>query len=166
MSGMIIAGFPGVGKSHFKGETHLKASDSDSSQFSWVINEAGEKVRNPDFPKSYLDHIEEAVKTHDVVFVSTHPQVLKGLVERKLFHTIVYPDRTLKETYLCRYALRGSPSEFVSLMDSKWDEFITDIEEAIGDSHREYIGYIRLLVPNAFIDDGVISSARYQHENW
>lgn len=61
---LIIAGFPGIGKSYAvdvlrsKG---LKVSDSDSSSFSWIMKD-GEKVRNPNFVRDYMEHIREKVK--------------------------------------------------------------------------------------------------------
>ena len=70
--GIIISAFPGMGKTlHTTMKTYgLSYSDSDSSKFKWIINDAGEKVVNPDFPNNYVAHIMEAVKTHDIVFVS------------------------------------------------------------------------------------------------
>ncbi len=128
--GIIISAFPGMGKTlHTTMKTYgLSYSDSDSSKFNWIINEAGEKVVNPDFPNNYIDHIMEAVKSHDIVFVSTHQEVREAL--KDVFKIIMYPSKDLKEEYLEKYRTRFSglhDEKFVSMMDSKWDSFIDSI---------------------------------------
>ena len=46
----IISGFPGIGKSYYHKLHPETTLDSDSSEFSWIINEFGDKIRNPEFP--------------------------------------------------------------------------------------------------------------------
>lgn len=128
----IYAGFPGVGKSYlFKScqGQNIKISDSDSSLFSWTTNSEGEKVRNPEFPANYVNHIQKLKEEkYDVILVSTHKEVLQALIDAGIMFVIVAPHRSLKQAYLERYRQRNSPEGFIALLDSKWDEFMDDID--------------------------------------
>ena len=150
---LVIAGFPGVGKSHYTAHTTLDVSDSDSSQFSW----SSMGVRNPDFPNNYINHIESLVGETDVIFVSTHKEVLRALTDKGIPFVVAFPHRSLKEAYLVRYSLRGSPSEFVSLMDRKWGEFHDDILLFLNEvKNNNKVGYLMLNSPDDYIDSRVI----------
>lgn len=124
----VIAGFPGVGKSFlFNNDKNLIISDSDSSLFSWIV-ENGEKKRNPNFPDNYIEHIEARMDIMDYIFVSTHDVVRKALQDNNIQYTLVYPDRSLKNEYLERYKNRGNDGNFIKLFENKWDEFIEQME--------------------------------------
>ena len=124
MRAIIVAGFPGVGKSMFvKNHPEILLLDSDSSTFSWI--ERG--VRNPDFPNNYVAHIKENRDKYKVIFVSTHDIVLRALVENELFHFRAVPVIPLKEEYLKRYASRGDSQDFINLIDSNWDNWINNL---------------------------------------
>lgn len=128
----IIAGFPGVGKSFFRSamgaDKSIRISDSDSSQFHWIV-ENGEKKENPHFIEDYLHHIKSLLMKVDIVFVSTHEEILLALREEGIDFTIVYPDHSLKEEFIRRYRRRKSPESFIALLDNKFDEWVDGIEE-------------------------------------
>lgn len=124
----IYSVFPGVGKTHlFNNSNGLVISDSDSSLFSWIV-EQGSKVRNPEFPNNYIKHIESLIGKVDVILVSTHKEVIQGLIEAGIDFKIIYPNTKLKAYYLERYTKRGSDESFIELMDEMWDVFIMDIK--------------------------------------
>ena len=124
----VVAGFPGVGKSHmFRNPEGLTILDSDSSKFSWVEGKEGEE-RHPDFPANYIAHIKENIGKVDVIFVSTHVLVRRALAEAGIDFNLVYPNADLKSDYMKRYEERGSDAFFLALMDEKFDEFIADVE--------------------------------------
>ena len=61
MNTKIFSVFPACGKTYLyehQDEYGLKILDSDSSQFSWTLTRDG-MIRNPDFPKNYIEHIKE-----------------------------------------------------------------------------------------------------------
>lgn len=129
MTAKIIAGFPGVGKTNFYSDTrHCIAYDSDSTSYSWITDEDGNKVRNPEFPQNYIEHIKHILDVADYIFVSTHDVVRQALQEEGLRYILVYPDRSEKEKYLRRYKQRGSSDEFIRLMDKNWDTFLDQLE--------------------------------------
>lgn len=114
---VIIAGFPGVGKSFLYNQYGEDVSDSDSSKFS-----------KDNFPQNYIEHIKSLIGGKKLILVSTHKEVLEALENEGLGYILVYPKRELKEEYIQRYKDRGSPEGFINLLNSKWDEFHNDLE--------------------------------------
>jgi hypothetical protein len=101
----------------------FRLRDSDSSEFHYLEGLGGH-TPNPDWPGNYLDHIGEMVGSDlDVLFVSTHIDVRRGLFERKIPYALVIPHRTQKAEFLSRYRERGSSESFVATMDKMWDEW-------------------------------------------
>ena len=111
--GIVVSGFPGIGKSHFTANTKLKVSDSDSSQF----DKSG-------FPRNYVDEIARRRTEYDIVLVSSHEEVRAELDRQKIPYQIVHPGHECKEEYLQRYRDRGNSDLFVSLLDKHWDHWI------------------------------------------
>ena len=116
--------------------------DSDSSQFSWTtrkptqeeIDEYGSqhtntllgedyfkkeysermiKVRNPEFPANYIQHIKNNIGEVDVIFVSSHLEVRKALQDAGIEYVTVYPDPDLIEEWVGRMYLRNSSESFI-----------------------------------------------------
>ena len=127
---LIISAFPACGKSymthHSNGKNYL---DSDSSEFSWVINESGEKVRNPDFPNNYITHIKDNIGKTDVIFVSSHETVRKALRENNIPYILVYPSPTENNrgVWIQRMRDRGSSDELISVVYNNWYNWLEDI---------------------------------------
>ena len=119
---LILAGFPGIGKtSVFNSSINLQKTilDSDSSKFD-----------KSEFLLNYINHIKENLYLFDIILVSTHDQVLKSLIEHQIDFYVVYPDKSLKSEYLERYKNRGSSKEFINLIESNWDIWITELENS------------------------------------
>lgn len=115
----IISGFPGVGKSHLgkRLDNEVKVLDLESSDF-----------KGENRWEDYKNGIKNQVGKVDVLFVSSHKETRKILSELGLNFYLVYPDRSLKDEYLRRYAERGSTEEFIEMMDKNFDLFIDSIE--------------------------------------
>ena len=115
-----------------------KILDSDSSLFSWIYDENGNKtdVRNPDFPNNYIRHIKEHLDTEDIIFVSSHEVVRRALKENNIHYTLIYPNRSMKDIWLLRCKERGNDEAFINFIDSNWDKFIDEMEsEAFPDKY-------------------------------
>lgn len=156
----VYACFPGTGKTYAK-ETFvgLDIADSDSSRFSWIVNEKGEKVRNPEFPANYITEIKRRMAENDVVLVSTHDVVIKALIEARIDFSIIHPARSLKEEYLRRYRERGSDEAFINLLDKNWNNFIDDVTNG-----SVSVPKICLMSSNDTITDALEELVRYKDE--
>jgi hypothetical protein len=116
--GRVISGFPGIGKSKYAKLYPNQISDSDSSRFD-----------KSNFPQNYIEHILERRRTHSTILVSSHAELRQALCDHGIYYTLVYPELELKEIFLERYRQRGSPDNFVSMMDKNWDYFVTGCME-------------------------------------
>jgi len=135
----IISAFPGTGKTTYHKKHPDTTLDSDSSNFSWVT-ENGEKIRNPDFPANYIEHIKENIGKYEFIFVSSHKEVRDALKENCLFFYLIYPYKDKKEIYLQRYKDRGNQEAFIELLDKNWDAWIRDCQfEIYGCSNVELL---------------------------
>lgn len=129
---IIISAFPGCGKSEAtamhktSGEIWL---DSDSSKFHWIYNQDGSKLPNPQFPQNYLKHIQNFSGYADVIFVSTHKEILELLCDNNIPFVLVRPYRVIKDAYIRRYKERGNDDSFINLMNTKWDQFMDDMDK-------------------------------------
>ncbi len=142
MQTKVISGFPGVGKTEC---TRLNPTwlDSDSSIFSWKRNAAGylelddtgNKTRDPTFPNNYINHIKNNIGRVPVIFVSSHKDVRKALVENCIPFTLVYPKPSLMVEYVTRYEKRGSPASFINYITQNWDPFIEELINQPGCKH-------------------------------
>lgn len=145
---IIIAGFPGTGKTIATGHLRAKGfsvSDSDSSQFSWIDVQVGStdgenigftRERNPNFVEDYLSHINQRIdEGFDVIFISTHEETLHELRKNQdlvgMFY-IVTPSKGSRDEYLLRYMKRGSNANFIELMMKNFDKFVDSILHPAG----------------------------------
>ena len=126
---IVIAGFPGVGKSYTEKVYTANCIDMESSIYHW---EPGTivKTTNMYWPGNYISAIfERAYKNRwakTYILTSTHKEVLTGLKERGIDFIIVAPYDKYKA--LRRYQRRGSPKNFIDSIDKNWDTYMTDLE--------------------------------------
>lgn len=159
----IISAFPACGKTHyFENNKDSKIIlDSDSSKFSWIYSDVGAsvntlklvkaKIRNPEFPKNYIEHIKENIGKVDYIFVSSHDIVRKALNESGIDFIIVYPEQTLKAEWVGRCFLRGSGEKFCKLIADNWDGWIAEMDkDCVLNKHDSY-----RLKHNEFLSDAM-----------
>jgi hypothetical protein len=96
------------------------------------------KVRNPDFPKNYIEHIKENIGKVDYIFVSTHEEVRKALTEAGIDFTIVFPEWSLKAEWVGRCFLRGSGEKFCQLIADNWEYWLSQMEEEVVCNKRKH----------------------------
>ncbi|QAY01154.1 hypothetical protein ZPAH1_orf00137 [Aeromonas phage ZPAH1] len=134
----VYSAFPGSGKSFLTKNNKFvqyKVKDLDSSEFN-----------KDQFPDNYLSAIFDEIKRDEVdfLFVSTHPEVIQGLVDQGIDIYLVYPEKkvderhsiwaenennALKEIFMDRYTSRGSPTEFVQYMDKNFWDFVDQLDQ-------------------------------------
>lgn len=132
---MVISAFPACGKTWMHESSKDKVIlDSDSSEFSWITNEKGEKMRNPEFPENYIAHIKSNIGKVDIIFVSSHLTVRQALTYEGINYITVYPYSDIKEEWIGRCFCRGNDIAFLNFINSSWDKFMEDIyNEPFGD---------------------------------
>jgi hypothetical protein len=107
------------------------------------------KVRNPDFPKNYIEHIKENIGKVDFIFVSTHEEVRKALAEAGIEFILVFPEQRLKAEWVGRCFLRGSGEQFCKLIADNWDTWIGQMwDEVICNNRKHYV-----LKPDEYLSD-------------
>lgn len=122
----IISAFPGVGKTTYHQKNKETTLDSDSSNFSWIIDENGNRVRNPEFPKNYIDHIKQNIGKYEFIFVSSHKEVRDNLLNECIFFYLVYPSSSRKDEFIERYRTRGNDEKFIELVSNNWDDWMKE----------------------------------------
>lgn len=124
----VISAFPGMGKSHAYRELTKKGylvSDSDSSNFNKL-----------EFPGNYIQHIKDKILEYSniddkpkFIFVSSHKEVRDAMLEAGIKFMLLYPSVESKEEMLQRYADRGSPEEFITLLDKMFETWVNEIDQ-------------------------------------
>lgn len=153
MNTKIYSIFPACGKTwlyEHQEDYNLKILDSDSSQFSWVytnIDENGNtirgvrKVRNPDFPNNYIEHIKENIGKYDCIFVSSHASVREALDAEGIDFIIVYPESRCKAEWVGRCFIRENNGESgcgAEVMCDNFDQWQSECFMA-GVNHEEIV---------------------------
>lgn len=132
--GLIICGFPGVGKTGAESSATEKKNyefyDMESTPFRWVVGIDHKRVPNPHFPGCYVDDIEASASKYGrkYTMVSSHKEVRDEMKMRGLRYIIVVPERNLRDEYLLRYVARGSDIGLIEQVYDHWDEWLDDIE--------------------------------------
>lgn len=160
----IFSVFPACGKTWLtdhQDEYGIMVLDSDSSKFSWkevdvevhgygtMIN--GEirpmtrktKIRNPDFPCNYIQHVKDNIGKYDYIFVSSHEEVRKTMNEAGIDFAIVYPNKTCMNEWIGRCYLRelnGTNGFPIKVLIDNWDKWIDQCAEE-GKTHDKIILY-------------------------
>ena len=130
-SKIIIAGFPGVGKSQAAKIIPGVVMDVESSDYHW--NE--DKTLNPLWPDNYLDYVKILLETdglknyRDLLYIciSTHNQTLERLRKLQIPFIIAVPED--KEETIARYKARGNSEAFVKQLEENWETWIEDFKK-------------------------------------
>ena len=86
------------------------------------------KVRNPDFPKNYVEYIKENIGKVDVIFVSSDLEVRKAMTEAGIKFCTVYPREDMLNEWIGRMFKMGKPKELISIYIHKWNVSMNNIE--------------------------------------
>lgn len=141
MCGIIIAGFPGTGRTYvtenLQSDLGITCCDLNSATFKWL--KPG--LRNPEFPNNYITRIKESMNEYDVVFINTTREVRDKLYKNDLKAYIVFPFKSSKDEYMQRYINRGDENipGYIELMDSKFNGAIEELTE---DKRFDHIRFI------------------------
>lgn len=122
----IICGFSGIGKSTAE-QKNRRILDFESSGYSNTFENGFRVSRNKDFPKNYIDKLEELIKNDeaDYYLLSCHEEVRNELKARGLKYIIVLPYAECRNEYIKRWFRRGSDIDFITKMNKRWNEMIS-----------------------------------------
>ena len=130
---IILAGFPGTGKSYAGQELSDKVLDCESSFWhwctEWLCDKSKPKIVNDYWPMNYVNFIWTVAtepRAKKYICTSTHKEVLTSFKERGFVFYIVAP--LDKEESLERYRRRGSPQSFIDSLNENWDKYMQDLE--------------------------------------
>ena len=143
----IILVFPGMGRSTFHKNNLDTTLDLDSSEWSWALTKNGAK-RNPEFPQNYIKHIKSNIGKYEFIFVSSHAEVRKALLDNCIFFYWVCPLYNRKQEFIDRYIEKGNEDAFVKLLDDKWDDWIEEFY-----FYKPEIGYKAILSGFDYLSD-------------
>ena len=149
----IYSVFPACGKTWLCDHQEaygIKILDSDSSHFSWLyvdIDEFGEKmngyrkIRNPEFPANYIQHIKGNIGKYDYIFVSSHASVREALDAEGIDFTIVYPSAECFVEWVGRCFIREKKGEAGCGPDVLYDNWLQWHRECeiTGCTHEEIV---------------------------
>ena len=150
---LVISAYPACGKSTFyktyskyaehddnSKTNNYKILDSDSSKFSWIYDNNGNKtdIRNPDFPNNYVNYIKSRIGKEDIIFVSSHKIVRNALYKSGILYFSVYPEDTIanKKEWKSRFLNRNDSSDFISFQMNHWTEFINEMTSDITPEYK------------------------------
>lgn len=149
MDTKIYSIFPACGKTwlyEHQEDYGLKILDSDSSDFSWIRNydpygRPTTKLRNPDFPNNYIEHIKENIGKYDCIFVSSHASVREALDKEGIDFTIVYPMPMCKAEWVGRCYIREKNGESGCGAEAMYNNFDVWQSECfmVGTNHNEIV---------------------------
>lgn len=162
---VIIAGFPGVGKTYAKehcAEWGFKVVELDTTPYLWKKNEESGKIQKiSGFPGNFYEDLEKILKdgqNTDVILVDAHSAVQKLLMDHHLKFVTVYPRKECKEEYLRRYIRAGKPFAFVDSINENWDSLM---EEALERARKGQD--ILFLGSDKYLDEDTILSIRMNY---
>lgn len=159
MLGIVISGFPGIGKSTLS-RKYANVLDLESSDYKWIYDNPhiesldkesrkGIKSRsvNPEWPNNYITAVLNNLRHYDSVLVSTGKEVREALARRRIEYIVAFPDKFDKHEYLNRYKSRGNNSDFISLIESNFENWIDELQ-----NEKSKI----CLASNEFLEDALI----------
>lgn len=129
---MIICGYPGIGKSSLAANTN---NIIDLCVEDFYVN----GVRTPDWVTIYCKIAVSLSNQNFIVFVSTHPEVIKTLLDYVSFLCIIHPDIKLKSFWVERLYSRYLDDKSLKNLNaykrvSNW--YLEDIE-AIENTYKD-----------------------------
>lgn len=150
MKTTVISAYPCCGKTyaceHYKNKFLM--IDSDIEQFNSItIDCYGNKDKNPEFPRNYIEYIKDNIGKVDFIFVSSDLQVRAAMEKAGIRYCTVFPQIDMLNEWVGRMYRRGSSDFSIMFLIEHWRRFVENI-------YREPHGYgIWRLKSNEYLDD-------------
>ena len=133
INGIIICGYPGIGKST-AASNKMNIEDAESRAYSHDFDpDTCTETKNESFPGNYVDALEKLASKiggYEYVLASCHKEVRDELDKRGLPYIVVMPHFNCKDEYLQRYIKRGDSAEFIGKMYWNWEKWHDEIDNS------------------------------------
>ena len=116
---MIIAAFPGVGKTTLEQQYPGKFQDTPTEDL--VAYYGGQ---TPTYHDRFADRVEEVVNHGKIALMLPIMDVMDRLIARGHEIICVIPQQSDKEEYMKRYRERDSDDAFLEKIDRNWDSWL------------------------------------------
>lgn len=138
--GIIIAGFPCIGKTTLGRKNNLNVVDLESTRYKYILEQDVKNLesiklnvnypKNPEWPKNYIDAIIEAKQKYDIVFVLGKYDFNLQMLEEGIDFWVAYPDPASqqKEEYMFRASKRNNPKEFMETFSKNYEKWQNRME--------------------------------------
>lgn len=127
MHTVVVAGFPGVGKSFLAKNCKESVCDLNITDFCGLPIK--EIIQDKNNIIDYINFFKEQLGKVEYIFISALPQVLKELTKNNIDYTIVYPRKKTSKSYLEVNRINNySDIDIAYIKDSydKWLDYIKD----------------------------------------
>ncbi len=86
------------------------------------------KNKNPEWPENYIEFIKKQNTKDQIVLISAQPEILNMLGQQGIPFKTITPDVSTKNQIMERYEIRGNNKEFINMMSSNFEKFITSMD--------------------------------------
>ena len=139
---LIISAFPGIGKSYVKkltSDTDLNILDLSISDFAFLVDEL--KIthlkKDDTWINEYINCIEDNIGIADIIFIDLNFTIRKILIEKEIFHYVVYPPITMKNEILQRYKDNDQSKCYIDAINNDFSKIIDSINQTATNSKYE-----------------------------
>jgi len=140
--GVIVSGFPGVGKTFItqNHDTELKILDAEK--------ECIDFFNSKNFNNEYISFLLKSIYDFDIIFIPYFQTLIESLLLHDVNCIIIYPCETLKTDYIKRFKKRGDCQEFLELVNQNWEIRQYEVNEL---SKNKQLKFLKLKKTNSFL---------------
>jgi len=132
MKTIIIAGYPGIGKTTVSNK-YQNVLDIDSYYFYNLYdkNQSLEKPKriNPKWPQNYIKEIKNQIKNYDIILIGIRPDALDLLEKENIEFIICYPDKESLNFYKTRYESCGYQTDTIDRNLNSYEYIVNKMQE-------------------------------------
>lgn len=162
---MIIAGFPGVGKTNLElkyenvidlDKEYIFDLTEEQKMMDFEELKGIDKPFNKDWPFCYIKEIYKKIKEYDIVLICQEKNLLLELDRQNVDYIVAYPQKDCLNDYLERYRKRGNSEEYLK---RKKKSFYIEIDYLSRNTNRKWI-----LEKGEYLEDRLIKEKVYLKE--
>jgi GTPase SAR1 family protein len=149
---IIIAGFPGSGKTYLtekliKEKSDISILDVPSASYKSRITDNCAKVQANNFPENYIEYIKSKIGKYEIILIDSDRAILMGLKYNNIKYQLVLPDINMGfSKYVSRYPKQKSGTVlkfgsrhlfYVRYLVHNWDQEIA-VESIMSTAENQF----------------------------